>query len=235
MLGLATGITNTSYKWQPDRVGGDLKIWLRNNVAITTTRWDDSSGNGNHINQTSSGDQAALSDGGWDFEVSEADHYDISNDIVIAEQEAFMMFAVIKIESNDAQNNLLGTSDGNVFVEFQTAVRMRLKTAAGTDTIQYASGTFGTGSKMVIAVQRKSGDTGEWVVYKNGGDPLEEASVPSGDGNNTGAITFNVVGMRNDDRHFDGVIYEMLVYDTEDLTTSDIDKVNNYLKNKHGI
>jgi len=234
MLGLASTLLNKSYQWQPTFVGGDMKLWLRNGVGVAVGQWDDSSGNGNNAVQGTSGDQAAVSGGGLDFEGSNEDHYDFENDIVIAEGEAFALFIVITIESFDSQNSILGTGDNNVFLEFQTDRRVRFKTASGTDIIQYASNTFKTAQKMVIGITRTSGGTGDWKLYKNG--DLETAeSTPSGDGNNTGAFTFNQLAVRNSDRFFDGIIYEMIVYDTTDLTDSEVGKVNNYLLNKHGF
>ena len=237
MLGLANGITNTSYQWQPNMVSAEMALWLRNGVGVTAAQWDDSSGNSRHIRQATGGDQATVSGGGLDFEGSEADHYDITGaDIEIAAQEAFMVFIVCDIESYDSNNSLLGVSGTGAFLEFQNTTRLRIKTSTGgdTDIIQYATGTFATGEKAVFGVQRESGGTGLVKVFKNG-SLLAVAATPTGDGNNTGAITFDVVAMRNDDRHFDGKIYEMIVYEAADLKTSEINKINNYLINKHSL
>lgn len=241
MLGLANGITKTSYQWQPNMVGATMALWLRNGVGVTAAQWNDSSGNSRHIKQLAGGDQATVSGGGLDFEGSEADHYDITGDTIgIAAQEAFMVFIVCEIESYDSPNSLLGISANSAFLEFQTATRLRMKMLTGggssvdTDTIQYAAGTFATGQKMVIGVQRESGGTGLVKLFKNG-SILPVAATPLGDGSNAGAITFDVVAMRNDDRHFDGKIYEMIVYETKDLKTSEINKINNYLINKHSL
>ena len=241
MLGLANGITNTSYQWQPNMVSAEMALWLRNGVGVTAAQWDDSSGNSRHIRQATGGDQAVVSGGGLDFEGSEADHYDIAtSEISIAEQESFMVFAVCEIESYDSPNSLLGISANSAFLEFQTATRLRMKMLTGggssvdTDTIQYAAGTFATGEKALFGIQRMAGGTGLVKVFKNG-SLLPVASLPLGDGNNAGAINFDVVAMRNDDRHFDGKIYEMIVYKTEGLKPSEIDKINNYLINKHSL
>ena len=166
MLGLATGITNTSYQWQPTFVGGDMKLWLRNNVGVAVGQWDDSSGNGTNAAQSTSGEQAAVKEGGLDFEGDNEAHYDLENDIVIASEEAFALFMVMTIESYDSQNSILGTGDNNVFLEFQTDRRLRFKTAAGTDIIQYASNSFAAASKMLIGITRDAGGTGAWTVYK---------------------------------------------------------------------
>ena len=234
MLGLATGITNTSYQWQPNFVGADLKLWLRNGVGVAVAQWDDSSGNGNHITQGTSGDQSALDGGGLHFEQSEGEHYDLTSNIAVASQEAFAIFIVMKVESYTTQNSLLGTGDTGVFLEFQTDRKIRLKTSAGTDVIQYDANIFVADEKMAVCITRTSGSTGEWKTYKNG-SLLTEDSVPSGDGNNTGAFTFNTVANRSGDRFFDGTIYEMLVYDTTDLTDSEVSKISDYLNNKHNL
>jgi len=237
MLGLANGITNTSYQWQPNMVGATMALWLRNGVGVTAAQWNDSSGNSRHIKQSAGGDQAVVSGGGLDFEGSEADHYDITgSDIEITAEEAFMLFIVCDIESYDSQNSLLGVSGTGAFLEFQNTTRLRIKTSTSgdTDILQYAGGTFATGEKALFGVQRVSGGTGLVKVFKNG-SLLPVASVPTGNGNNTGAITFDVVAMRNDDRHFDGKIYEMIVYEAQDLNTSEINKINNYLINKHSL
>ena len=237
MLGLANGITNTSYQWQPNMVNATMVMWLRNGVGVTAAQWDDSSGNARHITQATGGDQADVSGGGLDFEGSEADHYDITgSDIEISAEEAFMIFIVCDIESYDSQNSLLGVSGTGAFLEFQNTTRLRIKTSTtgDTDIIQYASGTFATGEKALFGVQRVAGSTGLVKLFKNG-SLLPVAANASGDGNNSGAISFDVVAMRNDDRHFDGKIYEMIVYEAADLKTSEINKINNYLINKHSL
>ena len=49
----------------------------------------------------------------------------------------------------------------------------------------------------------------------------------------SGPINFNSISGRGSDRYFDGHIYELLFYDTRDLTESEVGKINNYLINKH--
>ena len=65
-------------------------------------------------------------------------------------------------------------------------------------------------------------------IYKDG-----TKLTPSSQQANPGEIVFSTLGTRNTDRFFDGHIYEVLVYDTADLTDSEITKINNYLTNKH--
>ena len=232
MLGLATGITNTSYQWQPTFVGGNMQLWLRNGVGVAVGQWDDSSGNGNHVTQGTSGNQAALAEGGLDFDGSD-DHYDLTTDITIAIQEAFIVFLVCKRESTSGRMGILGISGNNDFLEFTSDRKVRFNTdGSDDDQLSYDAGTFAAGEKMVLAIQRESGGTGLIKTWKNG-SLLTVSSIITGDGNNLGAIVFDVIASRNNDRFFNGIIHEMIVYDTTDLTTAEIDKVNAYLVNKH--
>tara|TARA_R100001129_G_scaffold174627_1_gene147055 strand:- start:392 stop:1084 length:693 start_codon:yes stop_codon:yes gene_type:complete len=230
MLGIGNSLLNKSYQWQPTFVGADLKLWLRNGVGVLEGQWDDSSGNGANAAQSSSSNQATVSEGGLDFEGSSNHHYDLEKDIVCSSQEAFTIFIVCQFESFDSQNSILGTGDNNVFLEFQTNRKIRIRAGGDTDSIEYPSGTFATGAKAVFAIQRESGSTGDINLFKNG-----SLVTPTSQLANTGAITFNELASRNSDRFFDGIIHELLCYDTTDLTSSEISKINNYLKNKHGI
>tara|TARA_R100001015_G_C4596612_1_gene151791 strand:+ start:392 stop:1123 length:732 start_codon:yes stop_codon:yes gene_type:complete len=243
MLGLGVGF----YKLAgPDYVdaftpletsSGTLKLWLQNNVNVTAGLWQDSSGNENNATQETSANQAVVEDGGLDFEGTDGDFYTLSSDIVVSGREALSIFMVVNIESfadGGAQNTFLGTGETATFLEFQNNKRIRIKTASGTDIIEYATDTFATGTKMLVHIQRESGATGAIVLQKNG-STISAASNPSGDGNNDGAITFDRIGARNNDRFFDGILYEMLVYETTDLTAGDIKNINDFLISKHGL
>ena len=235
MLGLAMGMTKASYKWTPKSVGAEIAMWLKNNVGVTVGQWIDSSGSNRHLRQANPDNQAAVVGGGLDFEGTDSGHYDIANDIVVGTEEALMIFMVCDIESYDSENSILGASGVGAFLEFQDPNKLAIKTSGGdTDTIQYAADTFAAGEKALFGIQRMDGGVGLIKVWKNG-SLLTVASTPLGNDRNTGAITFNVVGMRNDDRFFDGKIYEMIVYKSKDLTVLEIGKINDYLTNKHGL
>tara|TARA_R100000315_G_scaffold5060_1_gene1732 strand:+ start:38 stop:736 length:699 start_codon:yes stop_codon:yes gene_type:complete len=232
MLGIGNSLLNKSYQWQPTFVGADLKLWLRNGVGVLEEQWLDSSGNEANAAQSSSGNQGSVFQGGIDFAGDEDNHYDLEKDIVCSSQEAFMIFMVCIFDSFDDQNSILGTGDNNVFLEFQTNRKIRMKAGGVVISAEYASGTFATGaSAAVFGIQRESGSTGDIILFKNG----SLVAPTNGQKSNTGSLTFNQVGARNSDRTFDGKILELLCYDTTDLTSSEISKINNYLKNKHGI
>tara|TARA_R100001224_G_scaffold105572_1_gene79420 strand:- start:361 stop:1065 length:705 start_codon:yes stop_codon:yes gene_type:complete len=234
MLGLGSNIASIGShcsvsSFSPEDVS-NLQLWFKNNHGVTAAQWDDSSGNGHHAQQSTVGDQAAVSEGGLLFVESEGDHYDLANSgVVVSSQEAFIVFIVCEFNSA-TQNSILGTGDTNVFLEFQTSSKIRFRAGGNTESIQYDSGTFATGAKAVFAIQRESGSTGNINLFKNG-----SAETPVAQEANTGAITFNELASRASDRFFDGIIHELLCYDTADLTSDEITNINNYLKTKHGI
>lgn len=237
MLGLGNSVGNKNYQWQPNLVGADLKLWLRNGVGITlngadVSQWDDSSGNGNHAAQSTAGDQGLASGGGIDFELDNEDHYDLDSAITIAVQEAFMAFFVLNLETVSAAG-LLGEGAA-AFIELTNNKKVKFKSTGtgGTNvTAIAASGTpFATGSKFVLGVKRDSGSTGNVHMYKNG-----TLITPSSQVASPGSIAIGTVGTKEDSNFLDGILYEALIYDTTDLTASEISKISNYLVNKHGI
>ena len=228
MLGIATGITNTSYQWQPNHVGADLKLWLRNGVGVAAAQWDDSSGNSNHVVQGTGGNQATVSGGGLEFDGSD-DHYDIT-EIVCSDREAFMFFIVIEPD-NVSNRVMLGDGTNEGLVEIQTNKRIRVKIDGDTAiSPTFSEVQFPAGEKYVLGIQREAGATGNINVYKDG-----TLLTPTSQLADSGPIAFNSISGRGSDRYFDGHIYELLFYDTADLTTGEIGKINNYLVNKHTL
>ena len=234
MLGLGNSLLNKSYQWQPTFVGADLKMWLRNGVGVAVTQWDDSSGNENHVRQSSSGNQGVVSDGGLDFEANDETHYDFTDQIAIGTREGFMIFLVCKLESTSANQTILSLNSTDHFLEFKGgADEIRVKLAGATTRVIPGDGTqndFSAGSKMIVSLQREAGATGNLNVFKNGSELAQDSQAA-----NDGDAEFSALGVRNSDRFFDGVVYELLVYDTIDLTAGEISKIHDYLKNKHGI
>ena len=137
MLGLGNSIISggAPEEFLPTQIS-NLKLWLQNGVGVTAARWDDSSGNSNHAEQSNSGFQATVSDGGLEFDASD-DHYDI-NDIEISDREALIVFAAIELD-NVGNDTILGIDDTDGFVQLQSAKIVRVK-IDGTTT----QTTFGT-------------------------------------------------------------------------------------------
>lgn len=231
MLGLATGVSNTAYQWQPTFVG-TLQIWLRNNVGVAVGQWDDSSGNANHATQGTSGDQAELSGGGLLFKSSEEDHYDFGTQVDISSQEGFTLFFVVNRSNESANSTLLGTNSNAHFYGFKNnndAIDIRLGSTTTTVTPSTAN-LFAKDVNFILTLQREAGGTGNINLYKNGTLLGQDSQAT-----NTGDGEFISLGVKSNNRWFAGYIYEFLFYDGGDLTSSELSNVHNYLKNKHGL
>tara|TARA_R110002012_G_scaffold61725_1_gene161930 strand:+ start:292 stop:978 length:687 start_codon:yes stop_codon:yes gene_type:complete len=228
MLGLGNSIIHggAPEEFLPTQIS-NLKLWLQNDVGVTAAQWDDSSGNSNHAEQTNSGFQATVSDGGLEFDASD-DHYDIP-DIVIDDREALIVFVVLELD-NVGNDTILGLDATTGFIQVQSRKTIRVK-IDGTTT----STTFGTDqvlddTKLVLVIQREEGATGNINVFKNG-----SLLTPNTQRADSGPITFKTIGSRNSDHYLDGHVLELLVYDTADLTADEISNVNNYLTSKFGL
>jgi hypothetical protein len=228
MLGLGNSIISggAPEEFLPTQIS-NLKLWLQNDVGVTAARWDDSSGNSNHATQSTSGNQATVSEGGLEFDASD-DHYDI-NDIEISEREALIIFVVIELD-DVGNDTILGIDATAEFIEIQTNKVIRIKIDGTTVQAAFSGATFTNDTKHVIAIQREEGATGNVNIFKNG-----TLLTPTSQVANAGAITFKTIGSRGSDRFFDGHILELLVYDTAELTEGQIESVNNYLAGKFAI
>ena len=229
MLGLGNSIIHggAPEEFLPTQVN-NLKLWLQNNVNVTAARWDDSSGNNNHATQGTSGNQASVDGGGLLFDGTN-DHYDIS-DIEISDEESLTIFVVLELDSVD-KDTILGIDDTADFFEVQTQKRLRLNFDAGASLqINFSANQFINDEKHLITIERESGGTGNVNVFKNGSLLSPDSQLSS-----TAGITFKTIGSRGTDRFLGGHIYELLVYDTADLTSDEMSSVNNYLTSKFGL
>jgi len=234
MLGLATGITNTSYQWQPTFVDG-MELWLRNGVGVAVAKWDDSSGNDNHAEQETGGSQATISNGGLDFDGSD-DTYLLGADIVIAAQGSVNIFAVVNLD-DATTNTIVGTGGNADFMEFQnkSTIRFHFDATASPEKINFGTDIFDAGTKFLVHQERISGSTGTLSTQINGSTVTPSGFT--GDGADPAAFTLDRIGSRNNDRFLNGELLELLIYknDSADMTDSNISKINNYLLNKHGL
>ena len=237
MLGLGTGVTAAGgYKsFDPKDIRG-LSLWLKNDTGVAVGQWDDSSGNDNHATQGDADAQAAVSDGGLNFEGGDDNFYNLASKITVSTDHNFIIAFVVNIESYDSLNCVL--SDGtNEFIEFQTNKKVRIKTLDGsaTTSILTQSGTdFAKEEKMLITISRNDGSTGTLKLYKNGTELSDSWSNQA----NPKQIEFSNLGIRSDsDRPFDGHIYELLVYDlaTVQHTDAELVDLNTYLQMRHRV
>tara|TARA_R100001082_G_scaffold5059_1_gene3577 strand:- start:807 stop:1532 length:726 start_codon:yes stop_codon:yes gene_type:complete len=241
MLGLGNSITGGSAledPFSPSQVS-DLSLWLDNGVGVTGAQWDDSSGNNNHITQSTSGEQATVTDGGLDFEGDNNDHYDLTTSIDIGGSNPWTVFVVLKMESYEvsgslSQNTLLGVASGNDrFLEMQSADQMRYRQSGTAAVLKFSdSGNFPTGTKYLITITKDS--SRNLVVRKNGAVLTQAGS--SGNPVASGVFEANQFGGRSSgpDRDFDGIIYEFLLYEKL-CSSAELTNIENHLISEHGL
>jgi hypothetical protein len=240
MLGLSNGglkaldITQTvDFNTTDASVGGSAvcQLWLKYNTNLTAAQWDDASGNGRHAAQSTSGNRATVDDNGLLFDPSTNNHYDFTA-IVVAESEAFFVFMVIDLDAA-SNESLLGES-ASVFLTINDNNTIKFKTAAGTDNVNVEGTPFATGEKFILGIQRDEGPEGRIHIYKNG-VKLHITNAALGQQQNIGAISFDTLGTRHGDQFFGGHMYEVLVYDTANLSIGETKGIFNYLKTTHSI
>lgn len=214
-----------------------LQLWLKNGVGVAVGQWDDSSRKGRNITQATSGNQAAVSGGGLDFEEGDGDHYDFTPSIDIAKNQGFCVAWVIEAETG-SNNTIL--SDGNAeAIQIQNGSKLRVyaDNDSAVTTQLHVGSAFGT-AKMSIVLNRTAG--GVWSIMKNG----SYLSIEADSGNSTNAdaganimgFTIDTVGVRNAvaGTYLDAKLYELAFWDRE-LSTTEILDVSTYLVRNHGL
>lgn len=236
MLGLGNNSTKYKKIFTDLNSVSRLQMWLQNGIGVAVGQWDDSSRQGRNITQATSGNQAAVSGGGLDFEEGESDHYDFTPEIAISKNQGFCIAYVVKTES--ASNNTLVSDTSNEVIQIQNSSKLRINCNDDSNiTTQLHIGSAFGNSKMQILINRTG--AGVWTVYKNASELTIEAdsgnSSNSDDGANVNGFTIDTVGAKGGTTHFmDGIIYELAFWD-RDLTAREMVDVSTYLKNKHGL
>tara|TARA_R110002012_G_scaffold8275_2_gene38255 strand:+ start:908 stop:1633 length:726 start_codon:yes stop_codon:yes gene_type:complete len=241
MLGLGVGFYKLGGKeyfpWTPNTGGPPPKGWFKGDKieageegesGTPAIGWEDSSPTGNNLTQSSEDDRGTIDDGGLLFDGTQ-DHYNFDSNIVISAEEAFNGFFVIKL-ANVSQDTILGTGGNSNFLQILTNKKLKLKIGGVQELPTFASAQFSSDEKMILTIQREAGATGNLNIFKNG-----TLLTPTSQLDNAGAITFNSLGLRSSDQFFGGHIYEFILYDIEDLSTSRISRIHEYLKRKHSI
>ena len=241
MLGLGVGFYRLGGKdycsWTPNTGKPDPKFWGKGDKieagetgegGTPAIGWEDSSPAGNNLSQSGEEDRGTIDDGGLLFDGTQ-DHYDFGSDIVISAEEAFNGFFVIKL-ANVNQDTILGTGGTSNFLQILTDKKLKLKIGGTQEIPTFASSQFSSDEKMILTIQREAGATGNLNIFKNG-----TLLTPTSQLDNAGAITFDSLGLRNSDQFFGGHIYEVILYDVEDLSASRISRIHEYLKRKHSI
>jgi len=230
MLGLGNSITGGAAldDFTPANIA-NLALWLKNGTGVTAAQWDDSSGNDNHATQGTSGNQAAVSGGGLDFEEDNADHYDLASKISMSANHNFIVGFVVTPENPASNRNCVLSDDGNEFVDFQ--VNTVAVNCSGTETTYVGdSALFSDGTKAVVVISRNDGSTGTFNITIDGGTPA--GGYFGGIQTNPKAVEFSELGIRaGTGRPLDGIIHELVVYDfgTGTHTAAELTALTNYL------
>ncbi len=242
MLGLANGgLKSKSYnhKWDFDasdlatvESGAVCQLWLKHNTNVTAAQWDDASGNSRHAAQSSSGNQAAVDGGGLEFTRGNNDHYDLATSaIAISAGEPFAVFMVLDIEDFPGEQGLLSESS-SVFLSITDADTIRIKAGGDNNNVNFTP-ALTVDTKLILTIRRESTNDGQFHIYING-NKVSITNSALGTQRNTGALNLDVLGTRSSN-YYGGHIYEVLVYDTDDMKEKEITGVVNYLKTTHSI
>ena len=215
-LGLGTSKPDFTKSFAPSDIG-NLALWLKNATELTgdpVSRWDDQSGNGSYVVQSSSGNQGDLIGGGIHLEGSNSDHYDFKDSgdsalkITMSASHNFLIGFVITMESTSAVNCLL--SDGsNEFIDIQNAAKLRVNCTGNTAAFEADADQFTAGTQVAVVVSRNNSATGTIQVFIDGAqkDGMDDVNRPE-------ALEFSILGGRGgSDRFFDGTVHELVVYD----------------------
>lgn len=237
MLGLGGGLTGgaaLNSVITPDAIS-DLAFWFKNNTDVAAAQWTDSSGNDNHMAQGTAGNQASVEDGGLLFVDDNSDHYDLRTAVDIGDSNAFTMIIVAYLTSYDSQNCILGdNNEGTIFLEFQQPDQIRYRqTASGSAVLKFPSSTpFPIEEKFMITITKNTSRV--FTVYKNGSELTQESSQ-----NNpiaSGTFGCDQIGGRSaaPDRDFDGIMYELLLYEKE-LNATELSNVHSEISARNGL
>ena len=224
MLGLGNSITSSAFyddvSWAPTDVDG-LVIWDKNDTNIAVGQWNDSSGNNNHATQSTSGNQASIDKGGFHFDGSD-DYYEYGTQLNIGASEGYTLAMVYHLDSHSVKNVVFSKDANSTFFEFFDGDTVRIN--YGGNVVNLNGGTHEAGSDRILVVTRESDGTHR--LFENGSDTQVTT------GSQTGAAVWENFGIRNDnDRPFNGKIYEIMVWDNVTLGGSDLTNLNTYLKN----
>ena len=220
--------------------GANLAFWYQFNTGQTANasnfvaKWNDQSGNDNHALQGTDLNKATLSAGFLDFDGTN-DHYDLTSTVTIADSGGFCLAFVVELD------NLSGTilsKDANDQFAFVDGTTFRFKSDAAdvTTDFVFSAGTFATGEKVLILLNKTAGAQNSFSFFKNGAQLTPSVdSVNAGKGENPGGFDLNVLGsLSGSSNFFNGKIYEVAFWNT-DLNATEITDVNNYFTSVHRL
>ena len=229
MLGLGNSITVSRKPWDPLDISG-MELWFKNGDNVAVGLWGDSSGNGNDAEQATSGNQAAVAEGGLDFDGTD-DYYDLASTITFAQSQPWVCAFVVKIET--LGSNALLSAENNEYINFTNVHKIGFNgndpDVVGTRFV--VTNGFPSGVQYSITIVRDSSNV--ISVYKNGVELTAEGT--SANVTNDRGFEIKNLGSRNDASYFfDGIMYEVMLYKAA-VTTGEIADLNSYLVSKFSL
>tara|TARA_R100001594_G_scaffold21612_2_gene41713 strand:+ start:686 stop:1411 length:726 start_codon:yes stop_codon:yes gene_type:complete len=241
MLGLGASLSGgTTLEITPSDISG-LQIWYKNNTNVGVDQWDDSSGNGRHAAQGTANARGTVSDGGILFDDSDPeDFYNITEStgyVNLGHDNAYTVAIVFTRQVDDTVNAIVGGATNSHYLAIwnEEQILTRATSPDITSTFTFEENTFLINTQMLLTITKDT--SGDFKFYKNG---AEISTTSTNNPTNTGTtFVAQFLGSRHDgtatsDFQWDGVIYEMALYNTE-LTGSDLTNLNNYLTGKFGL
>ena len=210
-----------------------LQLWLKNGEGVTAAQWDDSSGNSNHVAQSTSSRQGTVEDGGIDFNQDDGDHYDLTSTITTS---TFTVFVAMEPDSATSMTFLSSTNSSDFIRINQTAANeFRSKRADNSlDLIVSHSTDFsfeGNGGveKFIVMFRQEADNT---VTIGVNAD-LDNFALANSTGSD---FNFEILGSQGGggSNPFNGTIYEVAIYN-EVLSDSDATLVREDIASRVGI
>lgn len=213
----------TSYK--------DLAFYYKNGVDCGVERWDDSSGNNNHIIQDTTIHQGSVDSNGMKLD-GDDDHYDLTTPVNIGGNNPFTLFWVGQMATYDSPNGLfgdstLGGSSAEITFTSSTTISIRGRGLEEAGTFVMAGAAFPIRTEMQICITKNANR--EINVYKDG------TLLTPTSGLALGAEGFDIseigAAPSAEATFTDGYIYELALYERE-LSYAEIQTISSYLSDK---
>tara|TARA_R110000744_G_scaffold190921_2_gene310137 strand:- start:3184 stop:3909 length:726 start_codon:yes stop_codon:yes gene_type:complete len=238
MLGLGSSISKGgSSETTPSDISG-LQIWYKNDTGVVAAQWDDSSGNGRHAVQATTNEQASVSGGGLSFDsANPEDFYDVTESggyVDLGAANPFTLSVVFKRDDAADNNTIFAGVAQNQYIAFLNEEYLTMRTTGtneATASAVFPTDTWVEDVQMLVTITKDT--SGNLLYFKNG-----VAITPdSGTLVNAGEIfVAKYFGSQHDgsveaDKHWDGIIYEVALYNTQ-LTGNNLTDLNQYLTSK---
>ena len=220
---VSTKKTGTGLAWSPSDEGSNLVAWYKNKVGISLNgseveSWEDSSASANHTMEQGDSDERPIynaATGSLTFDSSNS-----SNLQTFTQMSFSGEFTIgFKMNATGTNNTIIGdNTSNNEYFKITSATGLRVKTDADQGTLTVVDNTL---TDVYVVVRRDASNVVRFTV-----DGVLQTSAATV----TGTSDIDAIGIRaNNQNSFDGEIFEVQIYDTENATLTS--NINTYLAN----